>query len=391
MNTNINANEYDINDTVTLETVDGITEYIKLYCGNFGNTDTDCIDECELTGYMFTADNTCTENYYDNLGRESTGIYDEVTGGGNDIVEIERYDGVSYCHIDYTVERNDIYYHRDDSRANAGLQILQEYHSNNTSIKSTGNMCDGFSIGFEIEKNSIEGLTDDDAGSEIEADIDSDLYWKVETDSSCGIEAVTNVLAVDDDAIRALMRDDWIADIDDCEYRCGGHVNMRFNGYTSVELLSKIKPVAGLIYSIWRKRLNQSYCINSNIDNALEIGSTDKYSTFNLKYNGVVECRVPSRVRSSKQLVARYNFFSYLLKYCVNNNHPTVDGFLFDDGSAGLFYTLALYNGDVEKTNRAISERNDYQLVAQGHYNDVTKEYIDTYRFQYVSTSNTGE
>lgn len=349
--------DYDIDDTILIETVDGTLELTKLYCGNFS----DEFERCDLTGLPYHPDSTDTVEYFNGRGSECVAIEDEADGNLANIVEYREI-----CYADYSV----VYegydgetYYDDDNRGRSSIQHISCYHEiSKSSLKHTGTG-DSF-IGFEIEKNSIDECYD--SGDCIEETINPELYWKIETDSSCGVEAVTHALATNSDYVRSLIKGDWVSN-EPTDNRCGGHVTMSISGLSGIELLMLFKPIAGLLFSIWQGRLSNSYCCYTNISHSIRYQSTDKCSAFNLRRDSV-EFRLPSRVRTSKQLLARYELFSFILDYLNANKQSdiSIDGLLSYNCGAIVFLILDIYNGDMKKANRAISQASDYQKLTDG-------------------------
>ena len=142
-----------------------------------------------------------------------------------DIGEYVHEDDVHYC--DY----NEVYnYHYENCRNvdSDDRSLLHEYHNGpNPDDLSEGAQ---FRVGFEIEKNEILGISgDDEVGEEIG---NFDLIAKFETDSSCGVEAITHILPLS--GVRSHRRRkvfnmiDQAADVinDECSNNCGGHITI---------------------------------------------------------------------------------------------------------------------------------------------------------------------
>jgi hypothetical protein len=137
------------------------------------------------------------------------------------------------------------------------------------------------------------------------ADVPLFAYW--ETDGSCGIEGVTHAYdPIDPIPVSRFKRDvhssaEYLDE--DCDTRCGGHINISSQSLYPRDLLTAFRVYAPLWYAIYRHRLNSSYCNN---DKKIEHGR-DKYSPVITKSFGI-EIRLPSRVRNAEQLLRRFEW-----------------------------------------------------------------------------------
>lgn len=158
----------------------------------------------------------------------------------------------------------------------------------------------GFAVGFEVEKNSVDGA--DSEGDHVDA---TDLFAYWETDASCGIEGVTHAYdPLDAETIAQFKLDVSGASEhleSPCDTRCGGHVNISSEVHTPRELLTAFRVYAPLWYAVYRNRLNCSYVIN---DKKIEHGR-EKYSPVITKHFGI-EIRLPSRIAGEAQLLRRF-------------------------------------------------------------------------------------
>lgn len=166
-----------------------------------------------------------------------------------------------------------------------------------------------WTIGFEIEKETVyneeTGLQVSEQGDEIE---EQPFFWKWETDSSCGIEGVSN--AYDLFSSKGIREDIRLSDYIDAPVdtrRAGGHISVKCNEYTRSFGLAQIRPYAGLIYALWRYRLKSEYCSkNKKLD---EEAYQDRYDVIRVRGHNFLEFRLPSRVKNRKQLIWRYKLF----------------------------------------------------------------------------------
>lgn len=197
-----------------------------------------------------------------------------------------------------------------------------------------------YTIGFEIEKSSLHRA----------AVREYALFCGFETDSSCGYEAVTNVLPLLPASAwrskvyslfseaRQIIEDSYSPS----SSRCGGHITIGVDGMTGAELMERIRPYVGIILAIYRKRLSNDYCsrnpqlvnnwseesVNGHCFRANRVrrygtsdfeGTDAKYSVCRLKSNdaATIEFRLPTRVRSVKALMRRYELFYELVDAAV--------------------------------------------------------------------------
>lgn len=256
-----------------------------------------------------------------NAVRLSDGDYyheDDVRYDGNGNPFHESDDEYVYC-------SNGEYYHRDDchycdhndewvygdandcacSSCSDSDTHVNEYHGSPSPDFHTGPNPSGWGLGFEVEKNEVNGA--DDEGHYVGS---YPLFSGWERDASCGIEGITHVydpltaadkFRADADASRAALNAP-------SDKTCGGHINISHSSLPPRHLLQSLRTYAPLWYAIYRHRLNNSYCIE---DKKVEHGST-KYSPLRTKPFGV-EFRLPSGVRNHDQLVRR---FELMLRVC---------------------------------------------------------------------------
>lgn len=169
---------------------------------------------------------------------------------------------------------------------------------------STKSIRSRYSIGFEVEKTEVEGETE-----EGEPITETYFFAGWETDSSCGVEGISNVYSFGDEGRRLFMA--HVSDDDAREQlgepvdaSCGGHVNFSGPGVT----LASVRPYAGLFYALYKGRLNNRY---SSDDKSMK-GGGPRYSAIREKRNGLVEFRLVSAVKNAEQVVWRYELFALL-------------------------------------------------------------------------------
>lgn len=183
-----------------------------------------------------------------------------------------------------------------------GDGIVGDYHSSNP-YAILGAYSSKFTIGFEIERNSLLGRIDEEGDDCQEVD-DCEIVAGTETDSSCGVEVVTHILPLASDSKSQVFAaidecSDWLDDDVEANKSCGGHITIAGAGLTR----EKLTPYLSLWFALFRYRLNTTYC-RQNTDGK---GSNTKYSPLNHKGGNMYELRIPCAVRSSDSLKFRYS------------------------------------------------------------------------------------
>ena len=190
-----------------------------------------------------------------------------------------------------------------------------------------------YGIGFEIEKNRLN------RGAVHEYP----LFCGFERDSSCGYEAVTNILplvgaspwrnkvySMFHDAER-IIDDRWSSS----DISCGGHMS---------------------VTALYRGRLGNRYC-NSNITMVASGYSSetifgghvsDRSSVANVRSESV-EFRIPSRITSVQSLMRRYELMYVLVDSAAKGHSPSVAL------RRAQPIVLAMYGGDEVKTAKVMS------------------------------------
>jgi hypothetical protein len=264
----------------------------------------------------------------------------------------------------------------------AGLKPKQQQ---NALIVSGGEFISKFTIGFEIEKNSLSR----NAVREYE------LFCGFEHDGSCGFEAVTHVLPL-------LPSGKWRNKVYDIIYkaekiiddryspsdkRCGGHVTIACDGLSGEELNLKVRAYSGIVLALFRKRLKNAYCgANRRLMPASGMVQYNSLSSFAYDSNGwhckyqtalvkgnCLEFRVVSKFESVKQVMRRYELFHELVDYSVN-----------DGGSFKAFLKRvepiirSMYNGDQTKTDEILSIAKHFQkFINDGTIAPEIEEYLN--------------
>ena len=215
-----------------------------------------------------------------------------------------------------------------------------------------------FTLGIEVEKNRFSR----------NAVKEYPLFAGYEEDSSCGVEAVTNILPL-------LPKGKWRNKVfnmmfeaksiieSPSDYRCGGHMTMGVDGLTGAELRDKIRKNAGIVLALFRHRLKNRYC-NSNLtmvseDNRdLLMNGSGRYQVLLTKSN-TVEFRLVARFDNVKQMMRRYELMYELLDFSVNNPNGKFKTFL----NKVKPIVKSMYGGDEDKTNEILELAKAFQKM----------------------------
>lgn len=228
-----------------------------------------------------------------------------------------------------------------------------------------------FTIGMEVEKNQMSRS----------AVREYELFCGFERDGSCGYEAVTHILPL-------LPAGQWRTKVFDMMHKaekiiddryspsnrsCGGHITLAVDGMTGDEFRIAIRNYAGIIYSLFRNRLKNSYC-NHNKRMLNYSDSTDwhhKYQVALVKGN-CLEFRLPSRFESVKQMMRRYEMMYEVVNFAVNN------GGKFDTMLKVVMPIIkSMYNNDMDKVNEVVRLSKLFQkYILTGEIHDDIREWI---------------
>mgnify|MGYP007073186338 FL=1 len=247
-----------------------------------------------------------------------------------------------------------------------------------------------FTIGFEVEKNSLYRGT---FTTRYGVDREHILFCDIEKDGSCGKEAVTHILPL-------LPKSKWrnkVLDLfyqsekilDDryspSDYRCGGHITIgvrKPNGenYTGEEIIEKMRKNIGIIYALFRKRLKNMYCGHNVLIGMGEwMNSYDshrqhhKYQPVLVK-EGNVEFRLVSRFSSVKQTIRRYELFYEILDFSFNNPNGSYETLL----KRVKPILKSMYEGDMEKVDMILDlSRHFRRFLLTGRINRHIIEFVD--------------
>ena len=192
-----------------------------------------------------------------------------------------------------------------------------------------------YAVGFEIEKNTMIAKDGTEVGR-FDVGCNHELHNNViikgtETDSSCGVEMVTNCLPL-------LPPSRWRNKIIDAFYdvsnvldspadtRCGGHIHVSVHGVNTDTLKKWLRTTTPLMMSLFKKRLQNFYCAGdllmmdeSCYDSQVIQSWHGLARKFNMvtKHSNTCEFRLPSGVKSTQQLIRRYDLIFLVVDYAV--------------------------------------------------------------------------
>jgi hypothetical protein len=237
-----------------------------------------------------------------------------------------------------------------------------------------------FTIGIEVEKNSLH------RGAVKEYP----LFAGFERDGSCGYEAVTHILPLlPEGKWRTKVFDLFVQaeKIIDSRYspadrRCGGHVTVSCKGMSSDDLRKALRPFCGIIYALFEKRLQNTYC-NANI--RMEARNTGwngtRYQIALEKSFGDgsegIEFRIVSKFESVKQTIRRYELFYALLDTAVNSPNTSHETFL----KRIRPIVVSMYGGSEEEADLRIEKARHYRrFILQGKLSSLIARAVDPHQ-----------
>lgn len=284
--------------------------------------------------------------------------------GSNSGYYIDRDETIYCVDIDDRVESDEAHYCEEDGeyyfsedampQRQDGETICGYHDSPPPEDLSNGSQ---FRIGIEVEKNEIDGCWD--TGEHIG---EYRIFKGFEYDGSCGdddhgngVEAITNILPLDapdsDNCKEVFHMIDSASRVIDAPVNgnCGGHMSVSARGLNSSELYEKIRIKSALLYAMYRFRLKNSYCSNNH---KIDSRNNTKYSPVYIPgRHAVVEFRIFSRIRNTKQLKLRYELMWHLLDSSVNHPEESLADFI----KRCKPVLNKLYNNNSEKIRTVIS------------------------------------
>jgi hypothetical protein len=299
----------------------------------------------------------------------------------------------AYVHGDdaHWDEDSDCCYFNEDNIPNRGKDCVSSYHGSPCPEDLSNNS--QFKIGIEIEKNSIMGS--DSEGDEIGA---YDLFKGFEKDSSCGVEAITNILPLDDidsDNEKKVFemfeeaRD--VIDEEEVDDSCGGHMTVSCSDSLSyvitkgkegegnsihvnqqTVLREKMRINSAIVYALYRYRLKNSYCEN---DKDMKRTNPTRYTSVLPKNNNTVEFRLFSRIKNVEQLKLRYRLMYQLMNHSINKN-SNYSVFLL----SVLPILREMYDGNDNKLKEVIRLSYKFKSFLElGYVDEEIREFLSEY------------
>ncbi len=270
----------------------------SIYCesnGSYYHTDTDELYYSETLRYFIHRDDDCIR-YCEDIGEYVM----EHHAHWDNIAEVYVYDTDNLTRRDHTVSIQD--YHCGVEPEFKTLEIDKNV------------VLSKYTIGFEVEKDCLRD-GNDECGSLIEH---QPLFSHWETDSSCGIEGITNVYSLDN--YNQFINDVRESDYTDLETngRCGGHIN--FAHRENKLQYWHIRPWLGLIFSMWKKRLTNQYSSCNKKLNPYR-GTDYHYGALvekgRMRRHVRFELRLPNKVKNGDTLIRRFCLIRKLIE-CVD-------------------------------------------------------------------------
>jgi hypothetical protein len=260
---------------------------------------------------------------------------------------------------------------------NTDIANLKTTKKRNLLIDENGDHKSKFTIGIEVEKNRLSSR----------AVTEYPLFKGFERDSSCGYEAITNILPLLPSGkwrnkvfnmmfeARKIIEDQYSPS----DYRCGGHVTLGVEGMNGQEIMKAIRKNCGILHSLFFKRLKNGYCKNNltmlPYDEEMMNGG-GRYQ-FCLDKGNLIEFRVVSRFQSVKQMMRRYELFYELLDFSINNPNGNHNTFL----KKITPIIKSMYNGDMDKVNEKLELAKTFRkMILTNKVSRPIIDYVDPMR-----------
>jgi hypothetical protein len=103
----------------------------------------------------------------------------------------------------------------------------------------------------------------------------------------------------------------------DTSERCGGHINLSHPKMTSDYLFDRVKYYLPLLYAMYPKRRNVTYCVKKKIIGN-EVDFSRKYSPIAIKSDRI-EFRIFSAIKNTKQLSFRLKLVKMMAENVVSS------------------------------------------------------------------------
>jgi len=295
-----------------------------------------------------------------------------------DAVYCEDIDEYVHCDDSHWCEEDECSYWDEDNINCTRDGHIKGYHSN----KSPDNYNEGFvkspfSIGFEIEKKLFINEDEDEARDRGDFVGEFDFFEGFETDSSCGVEGVSNIMPLSPPRSKHRKKVFDMIDAAQCIINspsnkdCGGHITVSYkdtslDGY---ELVNRMREHLSLMYALYRFRLARTYCAQNK---SAKKEDNTKYSPINVKGNRV-EFRLPSQVKNTKQLKLRYDLVYLTMYYSLIE---PVNFNVFLNKARGV--VKKMYNGNEDKVNNIFKLAQDFRrYLSAEDVSDNINEFIN--------------
>lgn len=179
-----------------------------------------------------------------------------------------------------------------------------------------------FSIGFEVEKEDYDILTEHTAN-----EFANNTMWAKENDGSLGhggFELVSPIYDLYGDSLEKHLTKTMLADAINAakSTNCGGHINLGFvnkgrglypQGYVNGEVLYRhMNAYVPLIIALYYRRMNASYCRAKGKDDYKS--GQNKYQAINIR-DQYIEFRIVSAVSSTTNLLWRKDLFRMICEH----------------------------------------------------------------------------
>jgi hypothetical protein len=150
----------------------------------------------------------------------------------------------------------------------------------------------------------------------------------------------------------------------------GGHTTICVAGMDSQELLRKVREYSGLLYALYRGRLNNSYC---RADMRMNGRYQDRYSVALAKSGGCVEFRLPSAIPSVTSLIRRYEIFYLMLDFAINRS--TIHFSVFLNKCKPI--VLRMYDYNQDRADMILGLAKDFQhYINTGNIRQSIRQYV---------------
>ena len=320
-------------------------------------------------GYIYSEDPD--EYEYVERGRaEGYWLHTEDTRWCYDIDEPVHYNDATYCEDD-----GEYYYDEDEMPDNCNDEEIRPYHRSPDPDFILNSYYSKMRIGFEIEKTYFRGFNGYDVCDEGDHVGSHTLFKGYETDSSCGVEAITNILPLD--SPRSEGRNAVFEYFDEAECiinspaskRCGGHICISVQGMSGYDILNKVRGNMAILYAMYRYRLNKEHCRNNK---KLMYVNNTKYSPVNVKHFGV-EIRIPSAVKNVRQLKLRYDLIYKIMHHSMRTRQS------YDKLLEKIDYILMRMYKDRLKVDQVKNLSYDFRkYLLSDEYPDTIRGYLET-------------